>query len=109
MSTYLYRFLGKRNNVLYIGRTNDIARRILKEHFTPNTHLPPECYLETAYVEYAEFLNESEEVAYEAILINQIRPKYDIQFKDDASFSVSLPEIVWRPFAREFENQLNML
>lgn len=106
---YLYRFLDKRNNVLYIGRTNDVARRILKEHFTPNTHLPPECYLETERVEYAEFLNESEEVAYEAILINQIRPKYNIQFKDDASFSVSLPEIVWRPFAWEFENQLDML
>lgn len=106
---YLYRFLDKNRNVLYIGRTNDIARRILKEHFTPNTHLPPECYLETEYVEYAEFLNESEEVAYEAILINQLRPKYNIQFKDDALFTVSMPEIVWRPFAWEFENQLDML
>lgn len=106
---YLYRFLDKRNNVLYIGRTNDITRRILKEHFTPNTHLPPECYLETERVEYAEFPNESEEVAYEAILINQIRPKYNTQFKDDAIFSVSLPEIVWKPFAWEFEDQLNML
>lgn len=106
---YLYRFLDKEKNILYIGRTNDIARRILKEHFTPNTHLPSKCYLETECVEYAEFQNESEEVAYEAILINQIRPKYNTQFKDDAEFEISLPEIVWKPFVWEFENQLDML
>lgn len=31
---YIYRFLDCENNVIYIGRTNDINRRILKEHFT---------------------------------------------------------------------------
>lgn len=77
MSFYLYRFIDAEKRIIYIGRTNDIRRRILKEHFTDNTHLPKECYLETEKVEYTEITNESEEVAYEAILINQIRPKYN--------------------------------
>ena len=81
MSFYLYRFIGIDGEILYIGRTNDIERRILKEHFTDNTHLPNQCYLEIEKVEYVEIVNESEEVAYEAILINENRPKYNTQFK----------------------------
>lgn len=75
MSFYLYRFIDAEEKIIYIGRTNDIRRRILKEHFSDNTHLPVQCYLETEKVEYTEIDNESEEVAYEAVLINQIRPK----------------------------------
>ncbi len=40
MSFYLYRFIDEKGNVIYIGRTNDIKRRILREHFTEKTHLP---------------------------------------------------------------------
>ena len=47
MSFYLYGFIDVEERVIYIGRTNAIRRRILKEHFADNTHLPKECYLET--------------------------------------------------------------
>ena len=47
MSFCLYRFMDIDGKIIYIGRTNDIERRILKEHFTDNTHLPNQCYLET--------------------------------------------------------------
>ena len=43
-------------------------------------------------IEYVEITNESEEVAYEAILINQIRPKCNVQFKDEGDFNVKIPE-----------------
>lgn len=106
---YLYRFIDKNNNVIYIGRTNNIERRIIKEHFTSNTHISPECYLEVERVEYAEFNYESEEVAYEAILINQLRPKYNKQFKDNASFDIELPDIEWKEFNWEYPGQMEMM
>ena len=74
MLFYLYRFINKEGEVIYIGRTNDIKRRFLREHFTNNTHLPNKCYLEIEKIEYVKLV-ESEEVAYEAILINKNRPK----------------------------------
>ena len=115
MSFYLYGFIDVEERVIYIGRTNDIRRRILKEHFADNTHLPKECYLETEKVEYLELMNESEEVAYEAILINQIRPKYNIQFKAIAvqlsvpiigSYCISSKEIEKRADHRPFLSDL---
>lgn len=106
---YLYRFLDKNKKILYIGRTNDITRRILKEHFTENTHLPNECYLDISAVEYAEFQNESEEVAYEAILINKEKPIYNTQFKDSAEFDVNILNIEWKPFQWEFEGQMEYM
>ena len=109
MSFCLYRFMDIDGKIIYIGRTNYIERRILKEHFTDNTHLPNQCYLETEKVEYVEIVNESEEVAYEAILINENRPKYNTQFKDEGYFDVQLPEFKWREFQWEYEGQLEWL
>lgn len=109
MGFYLYRFVDEKDRIIYIGRTNDIRRRILKEHFTDNTHLPKECYLETKRIEYVEITNESEEVAYEAILINQIRPKYNVQFKDEGDFNVKIPEFNWDIFEWEYNGQLDWL
>ena len=54
-------------------------------------------------------MNESEEVAYEAILINQIRPKYNIQFKDEGNFNVKIPEFQWNLFEWEYEGQFAWL
>ena len=74
MKFFLYRFLDNKGNIIYIGRTNDIRRRMLKEHFTNNTHLPDECYLETEKVEYTEIINESEEVAW--TIVNKVDTIY---------------------------------
>lgn len=106
---YLYRFINFSGEIIYIGRTNDINRRIINEHFTNNTHLPADCYLETEKIEYTKIENESEEVAYEAILINKIRPKYNSQFIDNGSFVVELPDFKWFPFEWQYENQFNWL
>lgn len=109
MSFFLYKFIDSNENIIYIGRTNDIRRRILKEHFSDNTHLPSECYIDTTRVEYTEIVNESEEVAYEAVLINQCRPKYNTQFKDDGEFEIDIPEFIWKEFEWEYEGQLAWL
>ena len=95
---YIYRFLDEEENILYIGRTNDLERRILAEHFTDLGHLPMECYKSIDKIEYTEVLNESEEVAYEAVLINKIKPSYNTQFKDEGEFNINLPEFDWHEF-----------
>lgn len=108
MLFYLYRFINGKGEIIYIGRTNDLKRRILKEHFTINTHLKNECYLEIEKIEYTEVV-ESEQVAYEAILINENRPKYNKQFKDEGCFRVQLPQFEWIEFPWEYEGQLEWL
>ncbi len=60
-------------------------------------------------IEYVEITNESEEVAYEAILINQIRPKYNVQFKDEGDFNVKIPEFNWDIFEWKYNGQLDWL
>lgn len=106
---YLYRFLNSCGEIIYIGRTKNIYRRIIKEHFSQNTHLPDECYFETDRIEVTEIDNESEEVAFEAILINKIRPKYNTQFVDEGNFHLELPKFSWADFKWEYENQLDWL
>ena len=48
-------------------------------------------------------------MAYEAILINQNRPKYNTQFKDNGQFEVDIPEFTWKEFEWEYEGQLTWL
>lgn len=95
---YIYRFIDNQSNIIYVGRTNDINRRILKEHFTSLGQLPCECYQSIEKIQYAEFENESEEVAYEAILINELKPKYNVQFKDDGNFEIKKPIFDWKDY-----------
>lgn len=109
MSFFLYRFINIDESIIYVGRTNDIRRRILKEHFSDNTHLPDECYFEIDRIENTEIINESEEVAYEAILINQSRSKYNTQFKDEGQFDIQIPKFCWSEFEWEYEGQLTWL
>lgn len=48
-------------------------------------------------------------MAYEAVLINQCRPKYNTQFKDDGEFEIDIPEFIWKEFEWEYEGQLAWL
>ena len=40
---YVYKFSDFNNNVIYVGKTNNIYNR-MKQHFEGNGHLPMECY-----------------------------------------------------------------
>lgn len=106
---YLYRFLDKDNNVIYIGKTNNINRRILREHFTNNTHLHADCYSETEKVEFIKLQNESEQVVYEASLINLERPKYNKQFNDNGKINIEIPHFEWAEFEWEFPEQKEIM
>lgn len=77
----VYRFLDKNKNTIYIGRSKNIYNRIYNQHFTPRGHLPKECYSSTYLVEIIKLDNNMECKALEDYLIEQYRPKYNIQDK----------------------------
>ena len=68
----LYRFKNKQGEIIYIGKADDIHKR-LKGH----KHLEPEQYQEVAVIEYAIVNNKADRDIIETMLISQINPKYN--------------------------------
>lgn len=77
---YVYYFMNYDNEIIYVGRTNNIKRR-MKEHFVKG-HLESSCYKEVNLVMYA-VVNDSKydtEIC-ETLLINKYKPKYNTEKK----------------------------
>lgn len=93
---FLYRFLDKFNNIIYIGRTNNIKNR-MSQHFK-NGHLPEECYNSIYKIEYAEIKTYVEMCIYEIYYINKEFPIYNKKSKDSTQkeINIKLPEIEWK-------------
>lgn len=100
---YVYRFINEQNEVIYIGRTNNIVRRIRQQHFGTNGHLPAVCYQQTKRVEFAQVASENEAKMYELYYIEKHHPLYNKVDIGGGSFSVELPELSWQPF--EFKDE----
>lgn len=95
---FLYKFVNSLNEVIYIGKTNNIINRIRNQHFSEYGHLPDECYNETAKIFYAELNNSDELSIYERYLINTLNPKFNSQYKNGSSFRFDLPSVKWKSF-----------
>lgn len=97
---YVYRFINIHNQIIYVGRTNNIVRRIRNEHFSKSGrgHLPQECYNETARVEYAEVKSHNESKMYELYYIEKYHPKYNQSDIGGGAFSFELNDLIWKPF-----------
>lgn len=78
---YVYRFIDKNENIIYIGKSNRIDLRI-KEHFSNYGHLPKECYENTIRVECIEFSTKVEMDIKEIYYINKFKPEYNKNYKD---------------------------
>lgn len=97
---YIYKFLDEQDNVIYIGRTNNIIRRIRNEHFsnTKQGHLPQACYNQTANVHYAEVASQNEAKMYELYYIEQYHPIYNQADIGGGAFSFELEALIWQEF-----------
>lgn len=84
----VYRFLDKKGNVLYVGRTNDLRTRMYT-HFTCG-HLPMECYRAVESVEYIETTSKSDSAVLEMYFINYYNPKYNQEGKNDDKLSIRI-------------------
>ena len=65
---------------MYIGRTNDINKRMESGHFSKQGHLPRKCYMDTNRIEYAKFGTDATMRIYEIYLIGVNNPPYNHQF-----------------------------
>lgn len=96
---YVYRFLNKDGEIIYIGRSKDLKNRL-----NSHTHLSEECYNEIDRIEYIRCLNDDESSVYERYYINIINPKYNSQYKNSSEFSFELPEKEWKLYNKKIFN-----
>lgn len=96
---YVYRFINDVGDIIYIGKTNNIAKRIETQHFSQQGHLPRECYMETSKVEYSQFKSDNMMRIYEIYLISTHRPMYNQEFNyRDEGMDIALPEPPWTEY-----------
>jgi len=90
---YVYKFLDKQSNIIYIGKAKTLSSRI-----NNHNHLPQECYDSIHKVQYIELNNHSEGSIYEIYYINKYSPKYNIIDNRKDCISFELPKKEWKSF-----------
>jgi hypothetical protein len=90
---YVYKFLNEQEEIIYIGRTKNLKKRI-----ETHNHLPSECYDEADKIEYIKLDSTDEGIIYEMYLINKISPKYNTEFNKSPMFEFELPEKEWKVY-----------
>lgn len=86
---YIYRFLDNNQNVLYIGKSVNVYKRI-NQHFGGEGHLPEECYMNCSSIEIIEYENPLEMDIGEIFFINKYKPKYNTISKYDANYKLDI-------------------
>ena len=92
---YIYKFLNESNEIIYIGITNDLLKRMKYQHFSGYGHLPSECYENTKNIEIHECLSKEDANIRERYLVNTLSPKYNITYNNKNRFSFRLNEWNW--------------
>lgn len=88
---YLYRFLDKNGNVIYVGRTD----QPLIDRINTHNHLPERCYKDRKKIEYSICKDKPTLVIYELYYINKWKPKYNTVQKYKDEIGLQLPELTW--------------
>jgi excinuclease ABC subunit C len=84
----VYRFLGKGNRVLYVGKADDLANRV-RSYFQPGATLEPHTRSMVRRVEdftVTVTANPVEALLLESSLIKLHKPRYNINLKDDKRY-----------------------
>jgi excinuclease ABC subunit C len=84
----VYRMLNAANDVLYVGKAKNVKKRL--SSYARSTAPHPARILRmiaaTASVEIVSTTTETEALLLEANLIKQLRPRFNVQLRDDKSF-----------------------
>ena len=83
----VYRMLGAKREILYIGKAKNIPNRL--KSYTSDSNLPirtERMLALTKYLEITTTSNESEALLLEANLIKKHKPRFNILLRDDKSF-----------------------
>ncbi|KRQ09243.1 excinuclease ABC subunit C [Bradyrhizobium pachyrhizi] len=84
----VYRMLNAANDVLYVGKAKNVKKR-LSSYARANAPLPARILrmiAATTQVEIVSTMTETEALLLEANLIKQLRPRFNVQLRDDKSF-----------------------
>lgn len=100
MGNFIYRFLDENNEIIYIGKTQNMYARMCG-HYTPNggaSILPDTSEIKA--IQYFSTKTVSDSIVYEAYLIAKYKPKYNKEFKSDDELTIQLDEsgIVWNAY-----------
>ena len=83
----VYRMLGKKNEILYVGKAKNLPNRLKNYISEKNLSIRTERMLsQTKNIEITTTSNESEALLLEANLIKKHKPKFNILLRDDKSF-----------------------
>lgn len=83
----VYLFLDKNKKVLYVGKAVNLKKRVAS--YFRKTYQPPKTRALVSRIrdlDYVETASSTEALIYEARLIKEKRPKYNIELKDDKSY-----------------------
>lgn len=93
----IYRFLDKDNNIIYVGKTINLERR-LEQHFGKYGHLSKECYENVKKIEYIKIKKEINRSIEELYYINKYQPIFNIKDKNSGTTSIEIKERKWIEF-----------
>jgi excinuclease ABC subunit C len=83
----VYRMMGKKNEILYVGKAKNLPSRLKNYISEKNLPIRTERMLsQTINIEITTTSNESEALLLEANLIKKHKPKFNILLRDDKSF-----------------------
>ncbi len=83
----VYRMLGERGDVLYVGKARNLRARV-SSYARPTGHSPriARMIAETASMMFLTTRTETEALLLEQNLIKQLKPRYNVLLRDDKSF-----------------------
>jgi excinuclease ABC subunit C len=81
----VYLFRGPKGDVLYVGKSRDLKRRVL-DHLHVRTEKDAFLVSNYARVEFLPTKNEREALLLEASLVREYQPRYNVLLKDDKSY-----------------------
>ncbi len=92
---FIYKFLDKEGNVLYVGQTTNLIRRLYTHFKITNCHLPSKCYDNTEKILFAIVNDKKLADIYETHYIHKYKSKYNKTLLNIPEAFTDLPELQW--------------
>ena len=83
----VYLFKDKRGSILYVGKAKSLKKRV-RSYFNTNQQLPKVRLMvaQAVKIDYSVTATEVEALVFEATLIKEHRPKFNVSYMDDKSY-----------------------
>ena len=99
MEYYVYKFIGKNNETLYVGQTIDMDRRMME-------HKGRIWDDEKDHIEYAKCNNQTDMCIYEMYYINKLKAIYNESLVYDEEPTFELPELTFKIYDEKIVDKI---